>query len=119
MMTTKTLTNLALDLWELADDYGTAPVSATQWCQRHQRKGASMASTMRRWERFKAAIRTSPFPADFVPVICVAKKPEGMDDAHRMISDTYEHLSGIGIQLPAGAKAELTRILDAHAGVEA
>ena len=107
-----------MDLWEIADDYGTAPVSPEAWVARY-RKNTSRVSAMRAWERFKVKIRQSPFPVEFVPAVVTCARPDRGGNTSPFISQTYEAEKALAIQLPRGARAELTKILDAHSGVTA
>lgn len=107
---------LALDLWEIADDYGVEVVSPARWCQRY-RKGVKIESAMRNWERLKLRIRNSPFPVEFVPCLVENKMAPG-ETASVALADTYWNMRGLGIRLPRGSRQELAKILDGQYEVE-
>lgn len=112
-MTRKQLLGLALDLWEIASDYGTEPVSPSAWCTRHKREGATYAATYRRWDRLKARIRQSPFPVEWVRCEALGScGPKGGDTPKGIA------MNALGIRMHQGALRQLTLILNNEAGIE-
>ena len=102
--------NLTLDLWEVANDFGTTPVSPRVWATRYHSK-IKPESAARRWSRFLSRVRRSSWPVAFVEV-------DGANHGHA--NDRKATPSkALGIQLWSGARKDLGDVLDAHAGIEA